>query len=564
MFSPMQTSQYDLQNDEVIQQDQQVPSSERAATLRPDQDGQWRITTLVWVADKPGELADICSFMGNRQANIEYFSFNRSQDPHRVELEVRTATGESAGAIVQGLAERDRLFPPHEGQGEEASEPGVTEVGGLLKIKVYMMDRPGAMAELAKVFKEHQANVIHMTYDGSAEPGLISVAMATRSPDQVAALLERMNLDRYHYHVEWRGEENVDMDRVIGLNEVETFLLRLKSMLPEDKAGGIEDLIRSSDELRRTLASFRREAGENVEAMAASEVFTKILELAAASVTRTGVHFSLRLTGPLRVTEAVRLYMLTCPTGANAYLLVGKEEYVLVDSSYGHYFPDVVKWLMAHGLDPSRIRRALISHADADHAGWAAPLEREFSTEIYMHPQSREVLDKENRAQGSDTKLLKLNGSYTKLINRFTDLNAPKDILPFPAHPTGGERNGFPVVGQVTVEDMTLTVLESLGGHIPGQVFFLCESEGLLFSGDYLIDVPSLSERSKSTLSIARFLVTSTNSDSRVFGREMDMLKSLMIDLHREVSPRGKTPRVFPGHGDYYCVADTDWAENND
>jgi len=159
-----------------------------------------------------------------------------------------------------------------------------------------------------------------------------------------------------------------------------------------------------------------------------------------------------------------------------------------------------------------------------------------------------------------------LNGYYTKLINRFTDLRAPKRIRAFPEASGEAARKpcarlvgGFQIVGRFRVGDLELQVLESLGGHVPAQVFFYAPSEGLLFCGDYLIDFRSLSERTKSFLSIARFLMTSTNSDSRVFGREMEQLARLMMETEARLRAQDKSARVFPGHGDFYSVEEAEW-----
>ena len=82
--------------------------------------------------------------------------------------------------------------------------------------------------------------------------------------------------------------------------------------------------------------------------------------------------------------------------------------------------------------------------------------------------------------------------------------------------------------------------------------------QGLLFCGDYLLDFPSLSDRTKSTLSIARYLMTSTNSDGHLFGREMQQLARLMVDTADRLRPEGRSPRFFPGHGDFYSLDEAD------
>ena len=534
--------------------EQTTPTDSTGLHIAPEPSGGWILTGNLYLQDRPGELAVAASAIAGHRANIERFHYNRSENANLVSIATRVASGRDTGDMADALRQHGYLASPPADTREKAD---ITDLRGLLRIKATLEDRPGTLAAFATILKDHRANVIYMSYDAAQAPGLAEMAMATESPDEVSALLQDMNRHGYHYHVEWQGAEGTSIDDVIGLSHVERFLLSLKTVLPPEKLTELEDLLQSSEELRETLLSFRSAAGGSDESMAASEVFTNILRLATSSISKTGPNFSLRLTGPLRLTPAVALYMLACPTGANGYLLRSHDGLTLIDSSYGLYYPDVKEWLAAHGLDPAHIRDALFTHPDADHAGWAAPLEADFATRIYMHPHSADVLRHENRAYGSATRLMALNGTYTKLINRFTDLRAPRRIHPFP--PASGEAGGFPIIGRFQVADLELLVLESQGGHVPAQVFFFAPRQGLLFCGDYLIDFPSLSDRTKSTLSIARYLMTSTNSDGHLFGREMQQLARLMVDTADRLRPEGRSPRFFPGHGDFYSLDEADW-----
>lgn len=511
--------------------------------------GEWLVSGGLYVHDRPGELADVCAAIARQRATIERFFYNRSEDPTMVSVTARISRAETAGLLADELRKAGR-FGPAPAQGGESVE--VTEPGGLLRVKVHIEPTSGSLAAFAAVLKGHRANVLYLAYDASRSPSLIEMAMATESPEEVAALLSDFNKRSYHYHVEWQGAAGSPIGDVIGLNAVERFLLNLKIVLPHDRLHELEGLIHSSKELQETLLRFRREAGGSDESMAASEIFTKILELATSSISKTGPAFCLHLAGPVTLSGKVTLYMLACPTGANCYLLRCDGEYTLIDSGYGLYYPDAKAALAAHGIDPSRIRNALFTHADADHAGWAAHLERDFGTAVYIHPDSMGIFEHENRAFGSDSHLMALNAQFTKLINRFTDLRPPVSPHSFPA--AGGRAGDFDVLGGYTVGDIELQVLKSHGGHVPGQVFFFAPREGLLFSGDYLIDFASLSDREKSTLSIPRFLMTSTNADARVFGREMRKLAELMMATHAKLQESNRAARVFPGHGSFYRV----------
>jgi glyoxylase-like metal-dependent hydrolase (beta-lactamase superfamily II)/glycine cleavage system regulatory protein len=534
----------------------QTPEPDGLTLLR-DPRGGWRLGAGLRMADRPGELAGLAAFLAGQEANIERFSYNRSENPYVVRMEVRCANASRAGLLADELARQGRLEPPD--RASLRPEP-ITDPGGLLSIKATLEDRPGTLARLAEVFRQHGASVIHMAYDGDAAPGLAEITMATDSPQQVAALLEDLTTGGWHFHVQWQGADSAAMEAVIGLSAAEQFLFRLRRILPPDRLDRLKALFESSDEMGRALMDFRRQAGADEESMAASGVFANILHLAAASLGRTGERFSMRLAGPIVVTSQVSLYTLACPTGANGFLLRAPEEDILVDSGYGLYWPDARDWLARHGFDPARIRRAFFTHPDADHAGWAASLERDCGTLVHLHPDCAGVFSHGNRAQGTGTRLQALNLSFTRLITRLTELDAPQHIAPFSRSPQDpAETGGFPVLGCFAVGDVDFLVLESLGGHVAGQVFYYAPQGGLLFCGDYLIDVPSLSERDKSILSVPKYLMTSTNADSRVFSREMAMLRGLMRETQARLIPQGKVARVCSGHGWPYTVDEAGW-----
>jgi len=103
---------------------------------------------------------------------------------------------------------------------------------------------------------------------------------------------------------------------------------------------------------------------------------------------------------------------------------------------------------------------------------------------------------------------------------------------------------------------LSFDVLESLGGHTPGLVFFLNQEFGLLFTSDFLLNVKSLRPEDKEHLGIYRYLLTSPNRDSRVYKEETTAHKEMMLAMGRDLTARGRTAYIFPGHGDYYAVGE--------
>jgi glyoxylase-like metal-dependent hydrolase (beta-lactamase superfamily II) len=160
-----------------------------------------------------------------------------------------------------------------------------------------------------------------------------------------------------------------------------------------------------------------------------------------------------------------------------------------------------------------------------------------------------------NRAHGASGALLNLNKYYTRLSNRFTECRFPSRPNYFSTEEQG-KAGTFKIIDRFAVGPLAFEVLESLGGHTPGLVFFLNREFGMLFTSDFLLNVKSLSAEEKEHLGIYRYLLTSPNSDSRTYKEETAALKEMMIALDGALKSLGKEAYIFPGHGDYYSAAE--------
>jgi metallo-beta-lactamase class B len=76
------------------------------------------------------------------------------------------------------------------------------------------------------------------------------------------------------------------------------------------------------------------------------------------------------------------------------WALTTSDGIVLIDAGYPERFDDtLVAGLMKLGLDPRRIRAALIAHEHADHFGGARLLQERFNTSIYMSRAGWDALE---------------------------------------------------------------------------------------------------------------------------------------------------------------------------
>ncbi len=499
----------------------------------------------VYLPDRPGSLAAFAAAIAGAGGNIVLFHYDRSVDSSRVAVEVQVASRDRVDILLASLAEgRFGL----ERAANAPDDVEVTSEANVLELKARLENRPGTLAAFARLLAEHGANVIYMLYDEDIDPGSADIAMAVRDPAEIDRLLAAVNEQGYAYRVVYRGGDEQAASNVIGLKLVEKFFLRLRRLLPASGIEELRSLVDSSKELEQDLVRFYAEAGNNLEA---GEVFEKVLALASRSRSWTGERFRCRPMEPLMLPGGVELHGFRLPTSENVYLFRHGGAMTMIDAGHGVYFRDFTAYLRGRSWDPAGITRIFLTHPDTDHAGMSGYFEREFGTEVFMHPASDDVIANQNRAWGASGGLLNLNRYYTRLSSRFTDCRFPERPRRFPTAETG-RTGGFSVIDRFSVGPLAFEVLESRGGHTPGLVFYLERAQGLLFTSDFLINVASLQPDEKEHLGIYRYLLTNPNRDRRLYREETEAMKELTLAVDDDLRSRGGSATVLPGHGVHY------------
>jgi len=83
-------------------------------------------------------------------------------------------------------------------------ERGLVQDGRLIRLRIHLLDKPGALAELTKLIASHRANIVDTLYN-RAYYGVnlgdtaIDITMETRGRDQVEELLEAMAAEGYKF-----------------------------------------------------------------------------------------------------------------------------------------------------------------------------------------------------------------------------------------------------------------------------------------------------------------------------------------------------------------------------
>jgi len=515
--------------------------------LRRAADTDLLIKFRVFLKDKPGSLAAFSSLIAEYSGNISFFHYDRAVDSSRVVVEVQMQGQNDLDALFSALNAKKYAFEKIRATKEDIQ---ITAIENILEIRARLINRPGALASFARLLKKHHANVIYMFYDEDIDLEAANIAMAAKDPGEINDLLNSLNSEGYYYRVLYRGSDKKEVEHLIGLKLVEKFFMRLRKLLSDSDTKEVKALVESSVELSDDLVQFYAEAGNNLEAV---DVFEKVLALASLSRSHVGRRFSPVEMPPLKIGDRVKLYGFRLPTSENIYVFQLDGDLTMIDCGYGIYYEDIKKLFRKKGWDPAELKRIFVTHADADHAGTAGYFAEEFGTKVYMHPASKQVIAGDNRAYGVSGKLSDLNKFYTRLVNRFTNCRFTEKPEYFSSS-VAGKAGAFNIIDAFSIGDLHFEVLESLGGHIPGNVFFLNRKYGLIFTADYMLNVKSLSAENRDTLNVYKYLLISPNSNGLVFREEMAALQGLMLKVNSEVRKSGRSALIFPGHGEYYSL----------
>lgn len=162
---------------------------------------------------------------------------------------------------------------------------------------------------------------------------------------------------------------------------------------------------------------------------------------------------------------------LTDEYDCNAYLVDGGDELALVDTGAGYRVDLLLRSIADTGHDVARIRRVLLTHKHADHAGGAAAIVRVSGAEVVGTAVTEEAL---GDPEGFNRRLERARRSGSYPADYVLEGVAVDRIV------TGGDT--------VEVGDLTLRVIDT-PGHCAGHCSFELAVDGVvaLFSGDAVL-----------------------------------------------------------------------------
>jgi len=467
--------------------------------------------------DDPGALHRAAEAIKRHGGNIVRVDYDRRIDPHVVFFEIDADEG-APSLIKEDLAALGYLQTS-------------LSILSFLKFQVYLPDRAGSLFDLLEITTGAKANIAFLDYDTRGRhPDALTVAL-TADNDAVADRLLNELRGRYRLEI-------LEYDSTGRKLDDNVFYIRLAQELREIIGeAGDEFLLRLLQDINHVVQELTSQGKDP------RMVFDSVLKSGRALMSTTGQGFYADVqTFRLSNKAALRCFQLPC--GGSIYLLSDGRESVMFDTGFGIYHGDVLDMMQALGADLSSLRGICITHADADHAGATGM----FDVPTLMHPGSEEIIKRDNRAYGSKMQDSVLGAVYTTLINLFSRFAPPTEYSIIAPIPLRRER-GLAVIGEMEACGLTFQILETLGGHQFGHLAYMCRSEGILLTGDCLMNFDSFTPERSDFASLAKNLMNSVNVDSSLASQERAMLLEIAAEMDEEMKQVGRRALICGGHG---------------
>jgi glyoxylase-like metal-dependent hydrolase (beta-lactamase superfamily II) len=222
-----------------------------------------------------------------------------------------------------------------------------------------------------------------------------------------------------------------------------------------------------------------------------------------------------------------------------------REELVLIDTGYAIYAPEMMGILRERFKDwDAKAKRVFITHADVDHCELLSKLE---SVTIYLNRKSADNLNRQRAGVPDYRENSDLGFGYSKLSRIISGYTPPEaSRLAILDSGTPEEHEELLSIAHFDVSGLDFEVLEGSGGHLYGEMVFLCRRKGIVFTGDLLVNISGFTSERAEFNSLAPYLMRSVNIDSQ----KATHMRNQILELIGETEKQCERPCIIcGGHG---------------
>ena len=156
---------------------------------------------------------------------------------------------------------------------------------------------------------------------------------------------------------------------------------------------------------------------------------------------------------------------------ANSYILVEPDGLTIIDTGLPYSEKTILKYITSKGWAAQDIKRILITHADLDHYGCLAALQKESGARTFASRVEAEAI-----AEGQSSRPIDRNGNNTLQRLLIVFFSRIMKATPFQIDEILAEGQTLPVLGGLQVVETP--------GHSPNHISFFAPSVRVLFCGD--------------------------------------------------------------------------------
>ena len=225
------------------------------------------------------------------------------------------------------------------------------------------------------------------------------------------------------------------------------------------------------------------------------------------------------------------LHCIEPPCGSNTYVIEKKNRLMFIDSGFACYIEEMKEVLESIFSNfGSMEREIIITHPDIDHCG-LLPIFRK----VYVSPEAYMAFAFENDGQPNFREQNKVHAPYSRISKLLSDYVPPAMdtliIVDDAVREDGGERaesrkEPIEPLGTVDFCGSKLSLYSGNGGHANGEVVIVDEENKLVFSGDITVNVHGYIKEQAEFNSLAPYLMTSVNMNSKLATEERRFLIS--------------------------------------
>lgn len=158
---------------------------------------------------------------------------------------------------------------------------------------------------------------------------------------------------------------------------------------------------------------------------------------------------------------------------ANTYVLVDADGLTVIDAGLPRSEKKILAYINSLGKSAQDIKRIVITHADLDHFGGLAALQKASGARTYASQIEADAM-----AKGESSRPIRRNGFSPRSI-LFALLSPFIKAAPFQIHEVLKDGQTLPVLGGLQVVGTS--------GHTPGHISLFAPSVGVLFCGDSMV-----------------------------------------------------------------------------